>query len=336
MSWKSYVTAALLCVIASPAFAEPLVEVIPGGTQASGHLNDDGDWVWLVRLHQTDDPIIDVDNDQILPGNMASLAPGSPLGAELGFQEVDSEFLDAEVVNGTEVPHSNPGRKITGWDWLTLMATGGTGDCNTGTAGLCPHGLQESTDEDQVFAALGSTDYLADDYGRDWLRIVIDGPNTNASLTTNLEMLGAYGGNGRIGELNDNFNPALPTSSTNPFSVKYDMYALDLTRTAKAGDMDLDGDVDVDDYQAFSVSYHPTNPGKFWYTGDFNGDGIANIDDYQLLSVNFGPANNYVVGSGGSVGGGAGGGGVTAIPEPTAIVLALMAGAMFLGRRARS
>ncbi len=44
MSWKSLVTAGLLCVLASPAFAVPSLEITNGGLDSSGN------WVWNVSI----------------------------------------------------------------------------------------------------------------------------------------------------------------------------------------------------------------------------------------------------------------------------------------------
>jgi hypothetical protein len=149
-------------------------------------------------------------------------------------------------------------------------------------------------------------------------------------------MLGDYLGNGRIAELNDNFNPAQPTSGSNPYSINHDDYALTVTREARAGDANLNGQVNFDDYQDLFGNYNGT--GKRWYEGDFNGDGNVTFDDYQDLFGNYNAA--YTVGAGGSIGGGpgvpgAGGGGGSPVPEPTAAVLALIASGLFLARRTR-
>ena len=47
MSWKSLVSAGLLCVLASPAFAVPTLHVESGGLNASG------DWIWNVSITPT-------------------------------------------------------------------------------------------------------------------------------------------------------------------------------------------------------------------------------------------------------------------------------------------
>ena len=330
MSWKSFVTAGLLCLLASPVLAVPLVEIVPGGTFASNHLNEDGDWVWHVRIYQTDDPIVDVDDG-------GSLAPGSPLGVELGFKEMVSTLLSAANLNDGFDFTSNPGNGIFGWEVLSDTDGDGSIWADPPTNSIPdpddePAGVQTNLNE--IFSALGSVDYLTDVDGKGYLEIIIDGPNTSASLSTNIVMSGDYGtAQGRVAELNDGFNPALPTSGTNPYSVNYDIYDLDVTREAMAGDADLDGNVNIFDFQALDANYG--QPGTYyWYQGDFNGDETVNIFDFQALDGNYG--STYTVGEGGSVGGGAGGGGNAPVPEPTSAALALIAGSLLLGRRNRS
>src|SRR4051812_42821406 len=78
MSWKSLVTAGLLCVLASPAFAAPNMAIVSsGGTTgvggSSGHLDANGNWLWTV---------------QVTPDVSAATVgdtSGTPVAAELGF-----------------------------------------------------------------------------------------------------------------------------------------------------------------------------------------------------------------------------------------------------------
>src|SRR3954470_21613318 len=74
MSWKSFITAGLFCVLASPVFAltAPTLGVVSNtGTSSSGHLNAAGNWVWTVQITPTYGDVPD--------------ASGTPVAAELGF-----------------------------------------------------------------------------------------------------------------------------------------------------------------------------------------------------------------------------------------------------------
>ncbi|MEM6506072.1 MAG: PEP-CTERM sorting domain-containing protein [Planctomycetota bacterium] len=52
-----------------------------------------------------------------------------------------------------------------------------------------------------------------------------------------------------------------------------------------AGDADLDGDVDSDDFNLLAFNFG--NAGS-WTEGDFDGDGTVDSDDFNLLAFNFG------------------------------------------------
>ena len=81
--------------------------------------------------------------------------------------------------------------------------------------------------------------------------------------------------------------------------------SLDLTaRPAIDGDINLDGTVNIFDINSVSLNWNTAGP-----QGDANGDGIVDIFDVNLISGNWTPT----------------GGGATVVPEPSAIVLALVA-----------
>jgi hypothetical protein len=286
-------------------------------------LNADGDWVWLVRLHQSD-PIVDIDDGGPIP-------EGSPLAAELGFSEVSSELLGA-TANTTDFDDPNPGNPIFGAfngtsysGWETISDTDGEGGVEFNGDDE-PVGLQFSTAFDQVFAALGSVDYLSDDNGKDFITVVIAGPSSAGSLETDLQMLGAYGGNGRIAELNDAYDGTPPP----PISVNYDTYSGTSSRMAQPGDNDLNGDVTGEDLDALLIDFFNDDGQRRWFHGDFDGNDDVTGEDLDALLINFFAAP-YNVNSG------AGGGGSGAVPEPATLTLLALAalGITGLGRRHR-
>ncbi|MHB9044657.1 MAG: PEP-CTERM sorting domain-containing protein [Pirellulales bacterium] len=87
-----------------------------------------------------------------------------------------------------------------------------------------------------------------------------------------------------------------------------------LTRIpALAGDVDLDSDVDIFDVAVLQTNYGAK--GVTWSEGDFNGDGNVDIFDVAMLQVNYGagvPAGAPIA---------------APVPEPTSIVLAVLAAA---------
>ena len=53
----------------------------------------------------------------------------------------------------------------------------------------------------------------------------------------------------------------------------------------KAGDTNLDGKVDFDDFLRFAANFGAMD--ATWADGDFNGDGLVNIMDFTRLARNF-------------------------------------------------
>ena len=51
------------------------------------------------------------------------------------------------------------------------------------------------------------------------------------------------------------------------------------------GDIDLDGDVDLDDFVILKLNF---GTGTTWGTGDLDGDGDVDLDDFVILKLNFG------------------------------------------------
>jgi PEP-CTERM motif len=305
MSWKSFVTAGLLCVVASPVFAAPALTIVKGGTFANNHLNANGDWVWKVNI-ATSNPI---------PSG------SSPLDAELGFTVTGGALLDANNLStgaGNQFDNVVPGSPIFGWE-----------NPGTGTNGF-PEGLQSNcagggctentpgTNPNTVFAALGSQIYGSPTTAP-FIEIIADGPNTNASLSSTVAVSGVYGvgsNKGRIAE----WNPSPP-----PDSINHDIYTGSFSRMAVAGDADLSGDIDDSDLSLLLSNWFDDTNRK-WYHGDFDGNGDVDDSDLSNLLSHWFDAP-YTVGGGAGAGGGAGG----AIPEPATVSLIALAGLAFAG-----
>lgn len=313
MSWKSFVTAGLLCVLATPAFAQPTMDVNKAGTVSNGHLDTLGRWVWEVEI---------TPDYGLVPD-----ASGTPVAAELGLTSTagngESAVINAAVIGaGFDTP--NPGNVIFGWEPLTPL--GGTGDCSSGDPGDCPVGILVGTGgaTNQVFASIGSANKTA---GAQKFLTVTGGrpvvsladPNTTSVITVE----GAYGAGsvlGRIAQIDGGTVGPPPTYTT----ANFDTFAGTFTRNARGGDADLDGDVDFTDFQS-NLLLNFNQSGKSWQHGDFDGTGTVDFNDFQILLTQF----NTTYSVGGAPGSGGGG---TAVPEPTAAILMLLAGS-FLGFR---
>ncbi len=101
-----------------------------------------------------------------------------------------------------------------------------------------------------------------------------------------------------------------------------------------AGDANLDGRVNADDYFEIDSNYNKPQSAAGYFKGDFNYDGKINGDDYYLIDMNFDSQSGVF--QGGAPLGGAPLAGVSVVPEPTAIgILALPALAALRRRRGR-
>jgi hypothetical protein len=165
------------------ASGTPAMQVIKGGSEASGHLNASGNWVWKVQI---------APSDPIPTGTTA-------LNAAIGFEEngPNSQLLSASNLSsgsGDDFDTSNPSQVIFGWESLNP------------TANNHPVGLQVSTANDQVFSSLGSQVYTTTGF-KDYISIETLGPcvdddtpgsscSTNDRLTTTIEWTGTYGAGG--------------------------------------------------------------------------------------------------------------------------------------------
>jgi hypothetical protein len=301
MSWKSLVTAAVLCVIASPAFAVPTLSVTTGGNQSSNYLNTAGELVWNVQIAPT---------DPIPTGS-------SPLAAELGFTvSANTTLAGASNLStgaGDDFDTNNPGTSIFGWEATGGAATNGK-----------PEGLQTNAGTRQVFSALGSQIYTTTG-AKDYIQIrtgrpFVVGPTYPDQVYT-ITVSGAYGGKGRIAE----------AAAGTPPSTNHDVYNNVFSRTIRGGDTDLDSDVDFTDYQILVNEYNNAPGAQQWYHGDYDNTLDVDFTDYQILVNNY--PSSYVVGPGAGAGGGLSGG---SVPEPTSaalVGLGLLGGLGFLRRK---
>ena len=101
-----------------------------------------------------------------------------------------------------------------------------------------------------------------------------------------------------------------------------------------AGDANLDGKINVDDYGRIDLNIPLGTSG--WFNGDFNYDGIINVDDYGIIDFNIGIQGAPLPTGSSPLAGSAKPTALAAVPEPsTSALLIAAAWATMASRRRR-
>jgi PEP-CTERM motif-containing protein len=312
MSWKSIVTAGVLCVLASPAIADPTLTVT-GGRLTRAAANNRRVW-----------------NVAVAP-DLALSPTGSPLALELAFTAAGGNILSISGaqnapsrVEHEDDPNGQPGETVFGWEAVV----------DVGGGNMKPIGTQIGTgaNANRAVAFIGTADFTTASR-QDLLTIT-----TEANVTA-LAWGGHYLANGTAAAVGTFANGRIAhvqgASTTNFHNYVGSLNAGSTTAGQEfMGDMDGSGDTNFGDLAAFgqglqnAAAYATARPhlnriGR----GDANGDGLLNFGDLagfgQLLQ------NVPPLGSGSSLEG-------ASVPEPASFVLiALGAGFAVLRRRSR-
>jgi hypothetical protein len=209
---------------------------------------------------------------------------------EVGISASDAALLVA-TVNTTNFPEENFG--------ASPFAFGGNPD----------DGLTISGND--LFAALGS-DFFTAGTEQQVFTFTTVGPSTAGSLTTTVDWLGAYGGNARLAQGDDNFDDFVGT----------------LSKTAFPGDVDLSGAVGPADASTLGGNWLMSIPGG-WAVGDLDRSGTVGPADASELG------GNWLMNQ---PGGGPGAGSLSAsieIPEPSSLALLAFVMAVLAGWSSR-
>jgi hypothetical protein len=100
-----------------------------------------------------------------------------------------------------------------------------------------------------------------------------------------------------------------------------------------AGDANLDGKINIDDYGRIDANVGFNGSVHGWYNGDFNYDGAINIDDYGIIDSNIGIQGSPLLSASQPLGGFAN---LTPVPEPATLAAsAVLTATAFLRRRRR-
>jgi hypothetical protein len=319
MSWKSLVTASLLCVLASPAFAAPGL-VITGGVK-----NTLGNRIWNVAASP----------------DLALSAPGTALALELGFQSTGGNITSISALpnedtvtptNGRVFTDTNPGNQI--FTWQTTTDVGGGVMKYVGTQ------AGSGANANQAYAYLGTNVLtLAKNY--DLLTITTDGTVTGLSWGGAFTAAGAVNapgtsltGNGGIAQADTTNSCGFTSCAFTSFTGS--LAGPSLTTQRFLGDVNGDGRTNNFDVVPFSgilsvagqTAYKTANPNLNFLRGDINGTGSVNNFDVVPFS--------NILANAANPGGSGSGLGSASVPEPASLALiGLGLAAAGLGRRRR-
>ncbi|HEY3391536.1 MAG TPA: dockerin type I domain-containing protein [Lacipirellulaceae bacterium] len=305
MSWKSLVSAGLVCVLAAPVLAAPTLTVT-GGRRTTSTTGANNVRIWNVAVSP----------------DLALDPAGSPLALELGFRATGGNILgisslqnmapEATRVEKEDDPNGQPGQQVFGWE--TLVDLGG--------GNMKPVGTQvgSGADANEAVAYIGTNIFTTAN------RFDVITIRTDPSVTS-LAWGGRYNADHSMAALDAFVNGRVAQSTGATTAENYDTFAGSLAANAAGttrflGDMNGDGSVNFSDLAGFgsaltnAAAYRTQFPhlnriGR----ADANGDGAVNFSDlagFGQLILGTAPT-----GSGSSLGG-------SAVPEPGTFVLAGM------------
>jgi PEP-CTERM motif len=264
--------------------------------------------------------------------NAVTVATGATLQTEgpVSVGPIDGGGTTHVLANGTlTADHIRQGSLIVNATpaKVTIRPNGGNaGTSAVGTIEVESDAILDLTNNDLIIRATDATkntvhaaaqaDIVSAQNGLDANLITKwDGPGITSSTarTTNVGQGFDLVGLGVIRNSDLDTTTGLPGSTYTTFSGQTVTPDDVLVKYTYIGDANLSGAVTFDDYVGMDNAFFGLIPNLGWATGDINFDGVINFDDYSKVDQAFffqgAPLNG-------------GGGGVTAVPEPAAWLLA--------------
>ena len=236
MSWKSIVSAGLLCILASPVFAVATLQIdvqrfTAGPNNGRLMLDSSGNIVW--KLTVTPD------------AGLVGSGKGS-VASEIAFTVAGGNLVSA-LKDATNWDYDNPGTAPASFNDFWNASSDGV-----------------ETNGNRIMAALGSVNFGTTG-AKDFLTITQQGPlyiaaaNPSNRLVFTLDAFGAYSGNGLLAMDEGTVNSAVNAS---------------VTKTILPGDTNFDGDVNLLDLATIGANYNNL-ASQTWAGGNFNGTGVG-------------------------------------------------------------
>jgi hypothetical protein len=231
---------------------------------------------------------------------------GSVAGASLGFE------FDLNATTNTSdrlvIPNPEPGV------FTTILDVEGVRFLLTTTGDLQPGDSFQIISADEI---VGTPMIISSDPGQTWTF-----NRTTGQVVFGAGLIGDYNANGVLDAADLDLQAAAMMGGANPaeFDLNGDSLVdindreqwVNVLRNTFMGDANLDGEFNSSDFvTVFVAGKYETGAAALWAEGDWNGDGVFNSSDFVIAFVGGGYENGPRAG-------------VSAVPEPGSVTLALM------------
>ena len=220
-----------------------------------------------VARNGSGDPMLDVNGDWVWQVFYNSDLDGGAAAIELGMNFGGSDVISGSVTltgeGGGDVELSNPGNIVFGWEILNSNGF--------------PEGLQVDPSQGthgQAFYAHG-TGIIAGSTSLLLATFTTVGPSHIGSLTSSIEILGAYNENASLVGIGGTHG--IVGQSSGATAVR-DVASI----SALPGDVNLDGMVDADDLAIVDANLGQMLAGG-WAVGDLNRSGLVDASDRRIV-----------------------------------------------------